>query len=284
MQFRFVYSSVLTLVLVLTLPAQGLRDENPPVIVQSITQLLPALKSRFAELNRGDMLILDLDNTVFRETQMLGTDDWYEHAIGSLTEMGLSHHQANLKLAPINLKIKIATKMRVMDSGLPKCIRELQERGVFVLGLTARHPDLAAVTISKLAEIEIDFGRSRFPDQALQSPRLPGLGNAFLFKQGVAFTDGSPKGKVLRQLIELTGSSPKRVLAIDDRIRHVHSFTETLLEMKIASFVVHYLKAQEGKPFNPEIADYQLGKFLETGTIPSDEESEKYLCDQKLRR
>lgn len=260
-------------------------SNNPPeVAIQSITKLFPGMNATFAALNAGDMLVLDLDNTVFREAQMLGTDEWYSHAVAQLTADGITSRQASEILEPVNRAIKEKSEMRLMEDEMPGLIAELQARGVAVVAVTARHPDLSEITLRQLADLGIDLRQSQFPAQNLKGFRLPELSNAFLFSGGVAFTDGSPKGMVLSALLEKTGFAPQHVIAIDDRIHHVHTFTEALLTLQIPGRVIHYLRALE-EPFEPELADLQFAHFKATGVILSNAQAKKNLkgCQLNLQ-
>lgn len=241
-----------------------------------MTELLPHLEHDFNQLKRGDLLVLDLDNTVFREVQMLGTDEWYASVLHRRMETGLDKKAAIKSLEKDNVRIKVATKARLMEREIATLIFRLQKRGVFVIGLTARHPRLASVTHIRLRGLGVEFSHGQKLDLPNPTANAPGLDNDFLFSGNIAFTDGSPKGVVLRHLVTSSGVAPKRVIAIDDRIYHVHTFVEALLELKVAGRVIHYLKYQEEEAFNAEWADHQYSQFIQSGRIPSDEEAKKY--------
>jgi hypothetical protein len=88
---------------------------------------------------------------------------------------------------------------------------------------------------------------------------------------------------VLSALLERTGVEPGEVVALDDRIHHVHSFVEALLTLKIKGRVIHYLKALE-EPFNAEVAEIQLSHFKRKREFLSDEEAVHPRCARKLAR
>lgn len=245
-------------------------QELPNVFIQSITRLLP--RPHADELREGDLLVLDLDNTVFREAQWLGTDDWYTHAEHELRQRGLTHDEAEAHLHPLNFRIKSATRMRLMEEQMPAWIGELQEKRVQVIGLTARHPEFADLTIRQLRDLGIQFRPSVFTLWNMKNLRVPGSNRPHpLFKNGVAFVRGEKKGYVLRAMLEAAAFRPGKVIAIDDRIHHTHSFVDALSEMKIPGVVIHYLKAEEEAAFDPRIADMQRRYFEATGILMPDE-------------
>lgn len=257
--------------------------DSPAIITQRISKLIPRLNNALYELQKGDLLIFDIDNTVFREVQMLGTDEWHAHQVHKMAARGMSKKEAVDRLERINNAIKTESKMQLMEPGIPELIHRLQAKGVYVIGLTARHPALADTTIEHLREHGINFARSNFPEKnLLDGYRIPGLENAFLWRGGVAFTDGSPKGTVLRALIDRTGIQPKKFIAIDDRVHHVHNFVEALMDLKIEGRVIHYLRVRELPEFDPAIADLQFRVFKRLGYLMSDDEARAKLCEVEL--
>lgn len=245
----------------------------PDVEIKTITKMIPRLADEFASLKTGDLVVFDLDNTIFRESQMLGTDEWYSHLHDEHKKNGTGDFHEVMK--PLNRAIKTKTKMNLMEPGLPRLIRQLQARGVYVMGLTARHPDLAASTLKHLAEKGIHFAHSEYPFTAAPDYKVPGIEEtkAFSFEEGVAFTDGSSKGVVLKEIMKAVGHRPSQVFAVDDRIAHVRSFVEALQEMGLRGLVVHYLRYQEFEAFDPQLSDIQLQRFLETGRFLSDRQA-----------
>ena len=251
------------------------------VITQSTTKLLPRFEQQFAKLKENDLVIFDLDNTVFRESQMLGTDEWYDYILHKMeAEENLSGKAARAKLEPLNNSIKNASNMKLMEEELPLLIRELQKRKVYVLALTSRHPNLSAITVRKLKELGIDFSKHSLPVDKVEGFSLAKYNHGFLFHGGIAFSDGAPKGMVLKDLLEYMDMRPGKVIAMDDRIHHIHTLSEALIEMKIHGIVIHYLKSRE-EDFLPQIADIQLQHFVKTGLILSDEKATSKLasCD-----
>jgi hypothetical protein len=275
---------IVSLILVCAMPLAKAKDlgDSGQVVTQAMTKVIPSLEHALQEYGPGDLAVFDLDNTVFREVQTLGTDEWYSHMIHRLAQKGIDRRLAAQYLEPINKLIKTQSRMKLMEEGLPKLIRSLQRRGVMVIGLTARHPNLSETTLHHLEELGVDFSLSGFPE--VSGNRVADLPNEFLWSGGVAFTDGSHKGVVLKALVELTGVKPERIFAIDDRIHHVHSFVEAMLELGVEGRVVHYLRALQESKFNPRVADVQHRVFRKIGRILSDEEALKVLtpCERIL--
>jgi hypothetical protein len=78
---------------------------------------------------------------------------------------------------------------------------------------------------------------------------------------------------VLRHLLLQTGSRPRRIAAIDDRIHHMESYVETIQEFESAGRLIHYLRALEEEPFDPAVAKIQEQVFEKLGQVISDQEA-----------
>lgn len=254
---------------------------HPEFILKRMTHLHREVASILNEFGKGDVFAFDIDNTVYRENQMLGTDDWYSNERKHLICLGLSREAADEKLRPLNLKIKSVSEYRLMDESIPHLIRGLQDKGVIVIGMTARHPDLARATHINLLRHEVDFRRS-----AIDPRLLKGFESSqrrrFLYENGVFYLDGANKGKILGEIFQAVRLRPQRLGVIDDRIEHVESYIELLQEMGITGRLYHYLAHEEGLVFNPAVSDVQRIFFEREGKLVSDLEALKFLIDHQL--
>lgn len=284
------------------LPSYSAAKDNTPYpnfLIERITDLTPELTRLTKDMGPGDLVVFDLDNTIFRETQMLGTDEWYSYILYHLmVTRRLTREQAALQLEPLNRSIKFKSRVKLMEEELPELIHALQMRGIATIGLTARHPGLAESTLKNLHSFGINFsGHSGLQHERLKDFRIAGFNHALSFEEGVIFTDGGKKGVVLKHALLKTGFSPRIIAAVDDRIHHIESFVETLQELEISGVLIHYLKALEEPALDPEIAEAQLQVFTKLGILLSDDEAREFrernqnvdpplnwLCSQLLKR
>jgi hypothetical protein len=262
----------------LTVPSSA-HSAQPDLLIERITRFSSELERLTQDFTASDLVIFDLDNTVFREVQMLGTDEWYTDEIKTLREeLGLSREEAALRLEDLNMAVKSASRTKLMEPEIPGLIAQLQTRGVRVIALTARHPNLAPSTQRHLAQFGIDFSRTAPPCGNLPDVK---------YQKGVLFTAGATKGKVLSGFLAKAGFSPRRVAALDDRIHHLNSYVETLQEVGIEGRLIHYLRVNEERPYDSRIGRFQAKYFLATGVILSDHEVEAAMavdsCSKSLR-
>lgn len=266
--------------------SQNPPEDHPAVVIRSYDALTPHALEDFDKLKAGDMAIFDLDNTVFRETQMLGTDEWYEDVAFQIGHADAPFANKE-ELHRVNDKIKRSSQMKLMEVETPALIERLQRRGVITIGLTARHPNLASPTVAWLNHFGIDFTRRSFSDKRFRFWKDMGLNRDFAFFEGIAFVDGAPKGPVLKAILHFVAHTPSRAIAIDDRIKHVNGFVETFWELGIRADVIHYLKVREEPAYDPKVAKIQLTAFLATGQLVPDNMAQLLLaandCESALQ-
>lgn len=256
------------------------KFDHPDLILESVTKLSAEYDRLTRDFSPGDIVVFDLDNTVFREVQMLGTDEWYSHQLHILRK-GRSRAEAVKRMEPLNVAIKSATEMKLMEPEIPDLIHRLQSRGVIVIGLTARHPSLADSTLGQLHKFGIDFSKSAWPEHELKNFAVHELPNSLSYRGGIAFTDGATKGVVLRHLLLQTSTRPARIAAIDDRIHHMESYVETIQEFDASGRLIHYLKALEEEPFDPGVAAVQELVFEKLGLLLSDDKARKLVSQRE---
>lgn len=264
----------------------AIPNDTPAVEIHSITNLETEAADSFAKLKAGDIVLFDLDNTIFREVQMLGTDEWFSEMANEIGKPG-AEFATKEDLHAMNFLIKNESRMRLMERTTPQSIKKLQRRGVLTIGLTARHPNLALVTNHWLNLFGIDFSLSSFSEKRFRFWQDLDNGREFGFKFGIAFLDGGAKGPMTKHILDFLAYRPGRVVAIDDRIQHVHTFVSTFHEMGLRADVIHYLKVREEPVFDARAAKLQLDAFKQSGNFLSDAQagillSINSLCESQL--
>lgn len=178
------------------------------VEIASLAELEPLL------LDTADVwLILDLDHTLLRAPTPFGGEPWYYHRIEVHRAAGRPEREAILagnddwehaqtQLTPI-----------AMESDGPRRVADWQARGITVLGLTARRPEIAALTRTHLRGVGFDLARTA---PALRAP---------FFLDGIAYVGPlARKGDELAKLLAQT--KPARLVFADDRAEHIRTVGE----------------------------------------------------------
>jgi hypothetical protein len=192
------------------------------------------------------LLVLDIDNTILKMNQDLGSEQWFEwqrylldHETGS-RDLVVDSFDELLEVQGILYSL---SRMRPPQRDLPIVISRLQRRGVHTLVLTSRGSEFRAATERELLRNGFDFAASALPVRDLPGGSyLPydlddleadGLTerdvSAFgltepkrvTYETGIYMTAGQSKGAMLRAILHHADADIRAVVYADDVIRHV---------------------------------------------------------------
>ncbi len=216
----------------------------------------------------GDcLLVCDIDNTLVRPAQYLGSTQWAWSYVKNLESKGLSRADA---LAEMNRQMKpilLCSKSVLVEECIPSVISELQTRGATVMGYTSRDPYWGFVTTDALRGVGIDL--------TVTAPESD-LGDAAKSKmiEGILLTDGgAEKGKELARFLVSMDPLPRRVVIVDDRHKSLQktlwAIQDACLDVEVVG--VWYRGGDEWyRNFDPQLTEIQLKHF---GCIVSDEDA-----------
>jgi len=244
----------------------------------------------------GSVFIVDIDETLV----MTPNDPVL------LSPAGLKLFQARLGQLDIDYdtKVRLCRRLQTIldekvpcEHAIPAIIRELQERGCWVVGCTARYSHMAQRTNVTLFQVGIDLSvHCPIPrGQALQDPETEAL-----FANGVIYTNAMDKGIIFNRFMENViyrdlkkpdGSTewnreiPREFVFVDDRVSNCESIVKGLsfahkLDIPITSY--HYTGANKKvSMFEDEdsqrLLDYQIAKFIEL-------QGEQVFTDEEARQ
>jgi hypothetical protein len=249
------------------------------VLLLSATSLFAAVKevTHFKELashvELDTMILLDIDETLITAAQMLGGDIWFESRIKKYQEEGDDFPIALERALNEWIAIMHLTRMELVEPEISTVLSQIQNKGISVMGITARGLALATRTVFQLREHQVDLAKT--------SPRqedfcFPVQGHTVLYREGILFTSGRSKGEAFFQLCDKLGKTPKRVVAVDDKLSHLQSLEKEALKRGVEFIGLRYGFTDEKKAaFSPEIADYQLNHSTLTHLLSDNEAIEK---------
>lgn len=223
-----------------------------------------------SHITENTAIFFDLDNTLVEPVQHFGSVQWGEHYEKRLLDTGKTLKEVEAILQPYWNKLLPDLSMRLLDQTAPNIIRELQQKGHLVLGLTARDVVDAIYTHPLLDQYGIRF-ECEYADQEI-SMRYPAI-----FERGILFTGiHNTKGETLVELLKQINHFPQRVLFVDDKLNHVQSLEGPLAALNIDYIGVRYSKADKRvQEFDPQIADLQMQHFPK---FISDDEARQMLA------
>lgn len=224
-------------------------------------------------LSDNTILILDIDDTLLIPVQMLGNDAWFCYRLQGYLSAGLAKPLALDKALAEWEAIRHLTKVKIVEEGTQSIIDKLQVKKVTIMGLTTQGLALATRTIHQLNTLGIDLSKTSPSQQDHYFMNQEGV----LFREGILFTSGSPKGPALLKFFDIIGFSPKRIVFINDKATHLQD-VEASAEQKGIDFIgLRYsFSDQRIANFRKEIADIQWNNSTFSHLL-SDQEAEDLL-------
>lgn len=227
------------------------------------------MKEALAGARAGDVVVLDIDNTILETPQALGSDQWVDYLIGKYKAQGLEP-KAALDRALVDWdRVQRATRMQLVEAETPNLVRAVRRKGVTILALTARPANLADVSVGQLRANDVTF------------PTYDGFrGEGVVYHGGVLFADGKNKGHVLRDFLRQLNIQPARILFVDDKAKNVKNMDAEFANDGFPNINYRYGAADpKVRAFSKEVAELQWTYFDRFGQLISDEAAEEILED-----
>lgn len=241
------------------------------------------IKDALSGVGAGGLVVVDLDSTIMRPAQMLGSDAWYHHEVAGEIAKGLGKDDARGKVYAKWRLVQRASGVRPVEGDTAEVLRSLQDKGVVVMALTSRPDEISDATIRQLSSIDVDFQRK--PIFGKDRDFGNDVGN---YIHGILFTgkwtrdEKYPtldKGKALVGLLKKLKMSPDAVTFMDDRKDHVENVDNALAAEGIKCRCIRYGAADsQYKDYKPEVADLEWELF---GKVLSDESAATILSARK---
>ncbi len=247
-----------------------------PILVQSaiasaeVREIL-SIKKALSVVTGGDIVVLDIDNTILRPMQTLGSDQWYGYLVNKYKQSGLSDDHAIHKAIREWLQVQLVTAVQPVEKVTPPLIEAIQAKGIMVIALTARPIDLKFTSADQLSSIEVhfrDYNLSYNDGQEVE------------FYRGILFVGPkNNKGVVLNQFFKAHNLTAKRLIFVDDKERHVRNMDSVFTPIGITNINFRYGGADaQVKSFNPRISEVQWSHFqCADRDLWTDEETEEFI-------
>jgi hypothetical protein len=148
-------------------------------------------------------------------------------------------------------------------------IKELQNKGYVVCGLTARERNLwydtpqegvDRLTAAQLRSVNVDFNNKSLEET------YPDMSKDTEYFEGIFFSNAETKGQYLFNLFNNSSRLPNKVVFIDDKSTQVESVASTLETLQIPYECYTYTATEKKNSlFDPLIANIELYYFYESG-------------------
>lgn len=178
---------------------------------------------------RDILIVLDIDNTLLRSKQALGSDQWFEWQSQAITNRTSEASYATFDdLLKAQAGMYQLGSMLLTEQILPQLIAGLQKGGHPMFLLTSRSPGLRNVTERELLKNQLWFAATSIargvPNEFVEPPfKLP-----VSFMNGIFMTAGHHKGEAMDYLVKKSGRRLKAIVYVDDLERHTKRVYEVM--------------------------------------------------------
>jgi hypothetical protein len=217
-------------------------------------------------VDKGTLLVFDIDNTLIEPENQLGSDQWYYFLERKYAEIdGLKESEAYEKATKVWNKTQDLIRMKPVEKKTPAMVREIQGKNRKTLGLTARSFEVAERTLLQLDSVGINFKQNGLRESDLEFKS----DNTAKFTKGIIFVgENNDKGKVLVQFLKALKLKPKRVVFVDDKVKNVKNVEAALQKEKLPFLGFRYGATDaKVKAFKEDSAKLKL--FV-LGELPKD--------------
>ncbi len=214
-----------------------------------ITPLSPNIitSSRIADVHEHStkertLVLFDLDQTVFEVTGPVH-EHWFSHMFNHARSIGHDDESALKAVLPLYYNIMSqAPGITPAEPSTVEVIKQLQARGIPVMGLTARGAELTASTQTQLNKIGINFKTTSLTPYDITFPMARG---AAKLEGGILFCGPSTKGDALKALLDGIAYKPTKIVFVDDKEHHLKSVMNMALSAGIEFVGIRYAHLDE---------------------------------------
>lgn len=166
------------------------------------------------------VIALDIDNTLahLAAPDCFGTAEWYEYEARERLRPGVSINDAYMPLLPIFDQAIFDYDMELVEPDAAAIVRQLQNAGALVIGVTGRNALVAERTAEQLQQLGIDFANNILPASVILDRK-----DDVVYQYGIIFCNPlGNKGHYIKELLgQRIGQSYSRIIAVDDNWRFV---------------------------------------------------------------
>lgn len=203
------------------------------------------LKAKYGA--RNVLIVFDIDNTLLKAKQSLGSDQWFEWQAEAIKQ---ASSDASFRTFDELLKAQAdffqLSSMALTEQVLPQAVTALKNAGHQIILLTSRAPDIRSVTERELERNKLWFADSSImngvPYLFIEAP----FKNKVSFMNGIFMTAGHHKGEALAYLLKKSGRIYKAIIFADDHERHTRRVYDTFASSTNTEIVTfRYAKEDE---------------------------------------
>lgn len=208
------------------------------------------------------LLVFDIDNTIFRAAQTIGTDEWFRMSIHkALEENPHEPYLAKQRVIELWHAIQSITPIIPIEGEITSKTVQQSQKLAPTIAMTTRSHQISATTIHQLQSLGIDFSKNPLTYHGMWVPSA----KEALYTKGILFTSAYSKGVALSQLIKASGYTPKRIIFINDKQSHIEDTISVEEELGIEFIGLRYaLSDCYFDMYNHDDAEKEFQHFFST--------------------
>jgi hypothetical protein len=225
------------------------------------------LRREFESLDRHCLVVFDVDKVLLMPKDAMGHPHAKAYRKELKKELVKEHGNAyHRKWSQFLLQ----AEQGPVEAEILSIIKRLQAKGVRVMVCTAKgqgsYGDIRALDTHRLKQLQhagYDFSDTfaTFSPLTVRTKRGPRV-----FRDGILFAGGAPKGKVLRTFLEEVEFHPRRVLFFDDKMKNVRSVHKAMQKWDVEVTCVCYSGAEKRpQSFDEKMLEKQSRYFVKRG-------------------
>jgi len=207
------------------------------------------------------LVIFDVDNTLIEPTQQIGGTAWFGHMLEKFQARGMSEQEAIKQAYVVWIQLQQVIKIKTVETQTASVVKQLHEKNIKTMGLTARGFALAYRTSEQLHSLGIALDANTIHQDDVILDESAG------FVKGTLFLDpAGNKGERLFQFFSKINYEPQKILFIDDMPMFLQSVCDAVVAKNIPFLGLRYGVADDRSlTFEPARADEELkAAFLGT--------------------
>lgn len=233
------------------------------------------IENEARKLDGDSLLLFDVDATLIVPNDALLKPKWkefFEQLVAPYTDRDLFR------------EIRMKAPHDLVDDRSINLVQNLQQNKIPVIAFTAAPSKVRGVEepgvwrVDELQRYGFDFSLA-FPNlNFVELPKKATQQYFPLFKSGVLYSSFHSKGDILILFLQQIGLKPKKVIFVDDELKHVQSVVTSLDQQGIPCIGIHYTAANEVScDLNEEHVRFQINYFIEHDVWLGDKESKQLL-------
>jgi len=204
-------------------------------------------------IDKDTLMVFDIDDTIAQLPK--GLCQWLDFRAKELQKKGFDIAEAYDLALPMFFTIANCNPLvPLCDS--PKLIKQLQDKNIKTIGLTNRSFPIIERTISQLEDIDISFANNSLCKKDMNLS----IEYKSKYSHGIVFVAQNDKGQMLFLFLEKIKHTPKKIVFIDDSLKHVKAVEREAKKHGIEFIGIHFTYKQDHLS-SPEVITQAMREF-----------------------